>query len=51
MDESEEFLLDLMNQELEMMDNRMIVDHIHEWKDYVGFTDTYKYCECGEKKE
>lgn len=25
-------------------------DHTHEWKQYIGITRTYDYCECGEKK-
>lgn len=26
-----------------------ISTHKHEWKQYVGFTNRYRYCECGEK--
>ena len=24
--------------------------HFHIWRKYVGFTDIYEYCECGEKR-
>lgn len=24
--------------------------HAHQWKAYVGFTESYDYCECGEKR-
>lgn len=50
MNEEEQALLDMMNLELEMMDNKPITYHIHDWRDYIGFTDVYKYCDCGEKK-
>lgn len=25
------------------------VTHEHSWKHYVGFTEAYMFCECGEK--
>lgn len=25
--------------------------HMHDWKEYVGFTEVYKYCDCGEKQK
>lgn len=25
--------------------------HTHKWLKYQGLTDTYDYCECGEKKK
>lgn len=24
--------------------------HVHEWKQYVGFTERYEYCDCGTKR-
>lgn len=26
------------------------MNHLHSWKEYVGFREVYEYCECGEKK-
>jgi len=25
--------------------------HFHDWKKYIGFTEVYWYCDCGEKKK
>ena len=42
---------ELVRRELAQRECSSIPLHTHEWKKYVGFTEVFDYCDCGEKRK